>query len=98
MNHANAISAGNPAAQPKPIPDAMGQLDTSIHEMGVLSDTLVNRLGSVMAPAGPSPVMGSAQATDSLVVSQQADEIHGYRRRVESISAQLQDVLKRLEV
>jgi hypothetical protein len=101
MNYAIEVTAGSNVPTPQqPIPQALGQLGTAIHEMGVLSDTLANRLGVVLMPAATLTGVagGKAPADTSPPTSQQADEIHAYRRRVENIAAQLRDVLNRLEV
>jgi hypothetical protein len=100
MNNANYQRAETAIAPPQhPIPSALSQLGTSIHEMGILSDMLAGRLGVVLMPTQPQPTgKGETLAAAPPPISAFADEVHGYRRRVENITAQLQDVLNRLEV
>jgi hypothetical protein len=104
MNHAATMSAGSyrePQPTPSnPIPCALGQLGTAIHEMGITADTLANRLGGVMMPSPPAvESKDRAQlAAATPLTSSTTDEITSLRRRVENIAAQLQDVLNRLEV
>lgn len=99
MNNANYQRAETAIAPNHPIPLALGQLGTAIHEMGILSDTLAGRLDVVLMPLPAQPAgKGEGLTAAPPPVSQQTEEIHSYRRRIENITAQLQDVLNRLEV
>jgi hypothetical protein len=97
MNYANSAQQTTPVPT-NPIPSALGQLGTAIHEMGVLSESLTHRLTGVMMPAEASKSDRAGLAGVDSVRSPTADEIHNFRRRVENITTQLQDVMNRLEV
>jgi hypothetical protein len=84
-----------------PIPSAMAELSHSINELGMLSDSLASRLTGVLMPVRHEPQMkgeGATLAAAPPLTSPTVDELQGYRRRVQSISAQVQDMLNRLEV
>lgn len=97
------VAAGQykePAPQ-NPIPASMTALGHSIHELGMMADTLVNRLETVLMPSPPAAETkgtGVGLAAAAPLTSPAVEGLQSARRRIDNIAAQLQHVLNRLEV
>lgn len=91
--------AGEQTKQVSMTEQAMSRLHTHLNDLGVAVDTLYHRLDRVTAPA---PLRGMDGAKDQSSVpkaaSQLVNEIDAETQRVVDITAQLQDILNRLEV
>lgn len=86
------------AAPTNPIPAAIDNLGYAINALGESMYVLHKRLDRVLLPAPPSADNSAKLTQVQSMTSQMYVEIDGQRQRIESITADLQDVMNRLEV
>jgi hypothetical protein len=94
---AEPVQAAQSGAVPAQIPDAISELDYAVGEVNDLSRALLERLEVVMKPDAPSGDNDPAKAVEP-VRAPMADELVRLRQNLQHTSANLRNILSRLQV